>query len=875
MDIGTRYEPHTLENKWYKTWEENHAFEPKKDGNGKFSIVIPPPNITGKLHMGHALNIVLQDIVVRYNRMKGVKTLWVPGEDHAGIATQHVVEQYLLKEEGKRKEDFDRDEFIEIVWDWANKYRNHIRDQIRTLGASVDWSRERFTLDEGLNKSVRNAFVSLYNDGLIYRGKYIVNWCPSCGTVLADDEVEHHEDKGKLWYIKYPLEGEDGFVVVATTRPETMLGDTALAVNPSDDRYKDIIGKTAILPLVGRKLPIIADPFVDPKFGTGVVKVTPAHDPNDYQMWARHNLDMIQVIDEHAKINENGGKYKGLDRYEARKRIIQDLKNEEFLVKEENYIHAVGHCYRCNDIVEPLLLDQWFVKTKPLAQKAIEVVENDNIKFYPERWKKTYLNWMYEIRDWCISRQLWWGHRIPVWYCQDCGHINVSVEDIEHCGNCGSKNIKQDEDVLDTWFSSALWPFSTLGWPDETEDLATFYPTDLLVTGFDIIFFWVARMVMFGVKFMGDVPFHDVYIHQLVRDKYGRKMSKSLGNGIDPTEMVAQYGTDPVRFTLAILAAQGRDLKLDIRFFDSYRKFANKIWNAARFVLLNIDDYSKLELNEGDLKIEDKWILTRLNSTIEEVEKYIDDYLFDQAAKLLYEFFWNELCDWYIEASKNRLKLEGKEKLIVQNVLIKVFDGSLRLLHPFMPYITEELWQKLPIDKDSELLITAKWPISDKNLNFEKETQDFIKIMDLVREIRNVKAEMNIPQVQEVTLNYKVMKSLEDWFEVNKELISNLGFVRNIIQIEKKPESSATVYVDENMEIYMPLGDLIDIEAERQRISKKLEKIKKDIELYEKKLSNKNFVEKADPEVVSETNEKLEESKKQYEKLYHLMKEIN
>ncbi len=633
------------------------------------------------------------------------------------------------------------------------------------MAASVDWSRERFTLDEGLNQAVRKVFVSLYNDGLIYKGKYIVNWCPSCGTVLADDEVEHSEEKGKLWYIKYPLENTQNYVTVATTRPETMLGDTALAVNPSDERYKDLIGETAILPIVGRKLKIIADPYVDTNFGTGVVKVTPAHDPNDYQIGLRHDLERIQIIDENAKINENGGKYAGLDRYIARERIVEDLKKEGLLEKEEDYTHSVGHCYRCDTVIEPLLLDQWFVKMKPLAEKAIQVVENDEIKFYPERWKKVYLNWMYEIRDWCISRQLWWGHRIPVWYCQNCGHVNVSVEDVKKCEKCGSTDLKQDEDVLDTWFSSALWPFSTLGWPEETEDLKRFYPTDLLVTGFDIIFFWVARMIMMGEKFMGEKPFHDVYLHQLVRDKYGRKMSKSLGNGVDPLEVINEYGTDPVRFTLAVLAAQGRDIKLDVGSFDAYRRFANKIWNATRFVLLNMEDHEKIELKEEDLKIEDKWILSRLNSTILEISKDLEDYNYDQAARKLYDFFWNELCDWYIEASKNRLNSSGNDKLIVQNVILQVFDSSLRLLHPFMPYISEELWQKLPIEKDSELLISAKWPEYNENNIYPEAEKVFSKVMELVSGIRNVKAEMDIPQTQEVEVKYKIVAKNDDFIE--------------------------------------------------------------------------------------------------------------
>jgi len=715
----------------------------------------------------------------------------------------------------------------------------------------------------------------LYNDGLIYKGKYIVNWCPSCGTVLADDEVEHSEEKGKLWYIKYPLENTQNYVTVATTRPETMLGDTALAVNPSDERYKDLIGETAILPIVGRKLKIIADPYVDTNFGTGVVKVTPAHDPNDYQIGLRHDLERIQIIDENAKINENGGKYAGLDRYIARERIVEDLKKEGLLEKEEDYTHSVGHCYRCDTVIEPLLLDQWFVKMKPLAEKAIQVVENDEIKFYPERWKKVYLNWMYEIRDWCISRQLWWGHRIPVWYCQNCGHVNVSVEDVKKCEKCGSTDLKQDEDVLDTWFSSALWPFSTLGWPEETEDLKRFYPTDLLVTGFDIIFFWVARMIMMGEKFMGEKPFHDVYLHQLVRDKYGRKMSKSLGNGLDPLEVINEYGTDPVRFTLAVLAAQGRDIKLDVGSFDAYRRFANKIWNATRFVLLNMEDHEKIELKEEDLKIEDKWILSRLNSTILEISKDLEDYNYDQAARKLYDFFWNELCDWYIEASKNRLNSSGNDKLIVQNVILQVFDSSLRLLHPFMPYISEELWQKLPIEKDSELLISAKWPEYNENNIYPEAEKVFSKVMELVSGIRNVKAEMDIPQTQEVEVKYKIVAKNDDFIEKNIKLIEHLAFLKGITQTEVKPAKSATAYVDESVEVYIPLGEYIDVDTEKQRLTKKLEKLSKDIELYNKKLSNKNFVEKADPDVVEKTKEDLKESEKKYQKLQALLKELS
>jgi len=873
MDIGKRYTPHELEKKWYARWKDEGAFQPSKDKNESFSIVIPPPNITGKLHMGHALNLTIQDILTRYKRMKGLSTLWLPGEDHAGIATQHVVEKSLIQTEGKRRSQYSREEFLKKVWEWADTYKGHIREQIMALGCSVDWTRERFTFDEGLSRAVRKVFVQLYNESLIYKGKYIVNWCPSCGTVLADDEVEHVDETGKLYYVKYPIKNSDRFITVATTRPETMLGDVALAVNPSDQRFKELVGKMVVLPLTEREIPVIADPYVDKEFGTGVVKITPAHDPNDYQVGIRQGLQMIQIMDNTAKMTENCGRYAGMDRYAARKEILKDLEEMGLLEKTEPHKHSVGHCYRCDTTVEPFLMDQWFVRMKPLAEKAKEVVKNQKTVFHPERWEKIYYNWLDEIRDWCISRQLWWGHRIPVWYCQDCGHINVSEEDVVSCAKCGSKNLKQDEDVLDTWFSSALWPFSTMGWPDQTEDLQKFYPTSVLVTAFDIIFFWVARMIMMGEKVMGQEPFKDVYITPLVRDKNGRKMSKSLGNGIDPLEVIEQYGTDPIRFTLAILAAQGRDIKLDPASFETYSKFSNKIWNATRFILLNLDGYEKIELQPKDLRIEDKWILTRMNQTIEKVSSAIDSFDFNIAAKELYDFFWYELCDWYIEAVKERLKNESVDRTSVQNTLVKVLDSSLKLMHPFMPFLTEELWHALPGISEEQMIISALWPRYDEKFSFEDETSVFSKAMEVVRGIRNVKAEMNILQTKCVDIKY-VSDQKETVIDQMKEQIMRLGFVSKIERSQAKPSRAATAYVGEGMEVYIPLGELIDFDAEKERLEKAKEKALKDVEKYQKKLQNKDFLERAEEEVIEETRTKLEDSQSQYDKVLKILQEL-
>ncbi|MFN3691403.1 MAG: valine--tRNA ligase [Fervidobacterium sp.] len=845
MEIGTRYEPKSIETKWYKYWLERRYFTPKGAGP-KYSIVIPPPNITGRIHMGHALNITIQDILSRYKRMQGFDVMWLPGEDHAGIATQTAVEKFLATQ-GKNRRDFSREDFLKIVWDWANKYRNEIKNQIMSIGASVDWTRERFTLDEGLSKAVRKVFVELYKKGLIYKGKYIVNWCHRCGTVLSDEEVDYHEEDGALYYIKYPIKDENDYLIIATTRPETMLGDTAVAVHPSDERYKNYVGKTAILPLVGREIPIIADNYVDPSFGTGALKVTPAHDPNDYLIGQRHNLPFVDIFDEHIIINENGGKFKGLTAEEARKAVVQELESQNYLVKIEKLKHSVGKCYRCDTVVEPRLMDQWFVSMKPLAKRAIEAVENGEITFVPERWKKVYLNWMYEIRDWCISRQLWWGHRIPVWQCQDCGHYNVAEEAPAKCEKCGSVNLRQDDDVLDTWFSSALWPFSTLGWPENTPDLEKFYPTDVLVTGFDIIFFWVARMIMMGYEFMNEKPFTEVYIHQLVRDKYGRKMSKSLGNGIDPLEVIDEYGADPMRFTLAVLAAQGRDLKLDVRFFDTYKKFANKIWNATRFVLMNLEDFEKVNIEISKLKLADKWILSRLQKTIDIVTKTLDSYDFNIAATQIYNFFWDELCDWYIEAVKTRLKTEDRK--IVQNVLVYVLDSSLKLLHPFMPFLTEELWTKLPTNGES--ITISPWPKVMKEFIDEDSEKRFEMLMGVIRGIRNLRAEVNIPQSTKVSIFVNGSLNIEE-----EDYVRFLGNVDNIEVVETRPKLSATAFISTDIEVYVSLGELIDVNSEVSRLKKKVEKLKNDLEKFARKLEDENFIKNAPEDIVEETKEK-------------------
>lgn len=847
-ELSTRYSPSELEKKWYSRWKEGGYFEPRGTGE-PFTIMIPPPNITAPLHMGHALNLVIQDFIIRFKRMKGFRVLWVPGEDHAGIATQNAVEKDLAKKGTNRKE-MGREKFLETTWDWAKEYRQRIREQIEAMGCSVDWSRERFTMDDGLSEAVRKAFVDLYKEGLIYRGKYIVNWCPRCSTVLSDEEVEHEDEKGAFYHIKYPIKGGEEFVVIATTRPETMLADTAVAVYPSDERYSDLTGKTVILPLMEREIPIIQDRYVDPSFGTGALKVTPAHDPNDFQIGLRHGLEVIEVIDKDAKINENGGKYRGLDRYEARKQVVKDLEEQGFLIKVEPMVHAVGRCYRCDTVVEPSLSDQWYVKVGPLAERAIAAVENGEVVFFPETWKKVYLNWMREIRDWCISRQLWWGHRVPVWYCDDCNEVIVEENDPSVCPKCGSRKLRQDEDVLDTWFSSQLWPFTTLGWPETTPDLETFYPTSVLVTAFDIIFFWVARMIMAGYHFLGDRPFDHVYITRLIRDKNGRKMSKSLGNGIDPLDVIKEHGTDAMRFTLAILAAQNHDIKLDVKFFDTYKKFANKIWNAARFALLNMEGFEEIDLRKEKLAIEDRWILSRLARSVRTVEEAIDSYDFPSAAKTIYSFFWNEFCDWYIESIKPRLNGGGRDRTIAQNVLVRILDSSLRMLHPFMPYITEELWQRLPDSKG--VLIASEWPEFDESDFDVSSENEFSKIMEMVRGIRNVKAEMNIPPSSRTDVYY-LGERIDT--EILK-LVSNLSNSGELIARSEKASGSVSAWGDSGNTLYVVLGE-IDTIAEIERLKGKLEKERSDLARTKSKLENKSFVDNAPEEVVNENKERL------------------
>ncbi|MCP5456682.1 MAG: valine--tRNA ligase [Thermotogae bacterium] len=864
-ELSTRYNPSDLEEKWYSCWKEGGFFEPKGSGE-PFTIMIPPPNITAPLHMGHALNLVIQDIIIRFKRMKGYRVLWVPGEDHAGIATQNAVEKDLAKKGTNRKE-LGRERFLETTWNWAKEYRQRIREQIEAMGCSVDWSRERFTMDEGLSEAVRKAFVMLYKEGLIYRGKYIVNWCPRCSTVLSDEEVEHEDEKGAFYYIKYPIKDSDEYVIIATTRPETMLADTAVAVYPSDDRYEGLAGKTVILPLMNREIPIIQDRYVDPSFGTGALKVTPAHDPNDFQIGLRHGLEVIEVLDKDARINENGGKYKGLDRYEARKQIVKDLEEQGFLIKVEPMVHAVGRCYRCETVVEPSLSDQWYVKVGPLAEKAIEAVEEGSVTFFPETWKKVYLNWMNEIRDWCISRQLWWGHRVPVWYCDDCNEVIVEEQDPSVCPKCGSKNIRQDEDVLDTWFSSQLWPFTTLGWPEKTEDLESFYPTSVLVTAFDIIFFWVARMIMAGYHFMGEKPFNHVYITRLIRDKNGRKMSKSLGNGIDPLDVIREHGTDAMRFTLAILAAQNHDIKLDVRFFDIYKKFANKIWNAARFALLNMEGFEKVNLDEEELAIEDRWILSRLAKSVKAVEESIDGYDFPSASKMIYSFFWNEFCDWYIESIKPRLNREGRGRIVAQNVLVRTLDASLRMLHPFMPYITEELWQNLP--GSDGLLITARWPEFDESSFDNPSEMEYSRIMDMVRGVRNIKAEMNIPPSSKTDVYY-IGEVLNQ--EV-VELVSHLSNSNEIDRRAEKTSGSVSAWGDAENTLYVVLGE-IDTDAEIERLTGKLEKERGNLTRTLSKLENGDFIRNAPEEVIAENRERLATSKDNIRRIEKIIEDL-
>ena len=856
------YEPQQVEAQIYKMWEDGGFFRPGTDRSKKpFTIVMPPPNVTGQLHMGHAMDATLQDTLIRFKRMQGYNALWLPGVDHAGIATQIKVEEELRVKEGLTRYDLGREKFLERVWDWKHKYGNRIVEQQKKLGASCDWERARFTMDEGCSAAVREVFVSLYEKNLIYKGSRIINWCPHCVTALSDAEVEYVDKPGHLWHIRYPLADGSGEVVVATTRPETMLGDTGVCVNPNDERYKDIVGKTVILPLVNKEIPIVADDYAEMEFGPGCVKMTPAHDPNDFEVGLRHNLEVIRVLDDNGAVNELGGKYQGLDRYEARKQIVKDLEEGGYLVRIEDHAHNVGTCYRCHNDVEPIISAQWFVRMKPLAEEAIRVVKEGETKFVPDRFSKTYMNWMENVRDWCISRQLWWGHQIPAWTCAECGHITVSREDATECEHCHSKNITREEDVLDTWFSSALWPFETLGWPEKTEDLDYFYPTDVLVTGYDIIFFWVSRMIFSGCEHTKQTPFHTVLIHGLVRDDKGRKMSKSLGNGIDPLEMIEKYGCDALRMNMVMGNSPGNDMRFYVERCEAMRNFANKLWNASRYVLMNLKEDAVNALPAADaLTVADKWVLSKLNSLIAEVTDNMERYELGVAIQKVYDFLWDTYCDWYIELTKARLYSDDEtQKNTALQVLVYVLDQTLRLLHPFMPFITEEIWQSLP--HEGEALIAAQWPLYTDALAFPKEESLMESVMSAIRSIRNRRAEMNVPPSTKAALF--VLTSKPQVFTEGSDFIQRLAYADQVTVIDKEPENidKMVCCTTADAKLYIPMGQLVDVAKELERLDKELEKANKNLIVIEGKLSNENFTARAPEAVVNAEREKAEKAR--------------
>lgn len=858
--MSKTYDPKTVENKTYGYWQEKGYFKPEVHKEGKpFTVMMPPPNITGQLHMGHAFDGTLQDVLTRYKRMDGYSALWLPGTDHASIATEVKVVDKLREEEGKTKQEIGREAYMERAWDWALTYKGRITEQLKKLGASCDWSRERFTMDEGCVKAVNEAFIKLYDQGLIYKGSRIINWCPTCKTALSEAEVEYQEQQGHLWHIKYPLTDGSGYLTVATTRPETMLGDTGIAVHPEDERYQHLIGKTAILPLVNKEIPIVGDAYVDMSFGTGVVKMTPAHDPNDYEVGLRHDLEQIRVLNDDATMNELAGKYCGLDRYDCRKAVVKDLESLGLLVEIKEHVHNVGECYRCSTTVETMTSEQWFVKMEPLAKPALEAVRNRDTEFIPDRFSKIYYNWMENIRDWCISRQLWWGHRIPAYYCEDCQEIVVAKEMPEVCPKCSGRKFRQDEDVLDTWFSSGLWPFSTLGWPEETEDLKKFYPTSVLVTGYDIIFFWVARMIFMGLNEMGEVPFKDVYIHGLVRDAQGRKMSKSLGNGIDPLELIETYSADALRFTIITGNSAGNDIRWQDEKVESSRNFLNKIWNAARFVLMNLDEdimeHSKEAL--AHLENTDKWILSRMNTIVQEVNHNMSKYELGIAASKIYDFAWNEYCDWYIELVKPRLyDEESKTKISAQYTLRVVLDTILRLLHPFVPFITEEINGYLP-GKTTDIMI-AKWPHYDEALCYPKEEKDVEILMQAIRSIRNIRAEMDVPNAKKTQLfMISDNKAAIELMEKSLAYFQKLASVSTLKEIEKKDiEENLVAAVVEDLELFLNLDELVDKEKEIARLEGERKKLQKEIDRVTQKLANKGFTDKAPEKVVEVEREK-------------------
>ena len=855
LELEKQYDPKSIEDKIYKEWEEKGYFKASVDPEKKpYTIVIPPPNVTGQLHMGHAFDDTLQDILIRTKRMQGYAALWIPGTDHAGIATQIKVEEELRVKEGLTRYDLGREDFLKRVWEWKEMYGDRIINQLKKMGASCDWSRERFTMDEGCSQAVKEVFVRLYDKGLIYKGKRIINWCPNCTTALSDAEVEHSEKEGNLWHVKYKIKDSDEYITIATTRPETILGDAGIAVNPEDDRYTHLVGKMAIVPLVDREIPIFADEYVEMDFGTGCVKATPYHDPNDFEMGVRHDLEKILVLDESGKINENGGKYFGQDRYEARKNIVSDIDALGQLVKIEQHNHNVGACYRCSTVIEPMASDQWFVKMEPLAKPALDVVKNGDIKFVPERFSKTYTNWMENVHDWCISRQLWWGHRIPAYYCSDCGNMEVSKEDVLTCPKCNSSNVNQDDDVLDTWFSSALWPFSTLGWPEKTEELKYFYPTSTLVTGYDIIFFWVARMIFMGLENMDQVPFDTVFLHGIIRDDQGRKMSKSLGNGIDPLEIIEKYGADALRFTLATGNSPGNDMRFYNERVEANRNFTNKIWNASRFVQMNLN-IDKIEL-PADLKVEDKWILSKLNTLVHEVTTNIDKYELGVAASKIYDFIWDDFCDWYIEVVKPRL--QNKENEVdnknVQNILCYVLSNAMKLLHPFMPFITETIYKALPTTDES--IMISKWCEYKKEHEFATDKANMEEIMNVIRAIRNRRAEMNVAPSKKAKLF--IVTDKKDLF--SSEFVAKLSSASEIELCDISPEgASSMVNIVTNIgDIYIPMSELIDFAKEKERLENELKKAKEEFMRVDKKLSNQGFVAKAPADVIKGEEEKRE-----------------
>ncbi|KAF0091547.1 MAG: valyl-tRNA synthetase [Fusobacteria bacterium] len=873
--METKYNPGSVEKKWYKYWEDNKYFHQEVDKSKKpFSIVMPPPNVTGQLHLGHAMDNTLQDILIRYKRMAGYNTVWIPGTDHAGIATQAKVEEELKKQEGLSKYDLGREKFLERVWDWKEKYHERIASQLRLLGSSCDWDRERFTMDEGCSIAVKEVFKQLYDKGLIYRGEYMVNWCPKCHTTISDIEVEHSDRKGNLWYFRYLVEGSNDYITIATTRPETMLGDSAVAVSKDDERYTKYVGKNLILPIIGRKIPIIEDEYVEKEFGTGAVKITPSHDPNDFEISQRHDLEHYIVIDKQGKMTGDVGKYIGMDRYECRDAIVKELEELGALVKVEVYENSVGCCYRCDTVIEPLVSKQWFVRMKPLAEAAVKKVLDGEAKFIPERFTKVYLSWMENIRDWCISRQLWWGHRIPVYYCKDCGEMICDLEKVDKCPKCQSINIEQDPDVLDTWFSSALWPFSTLGWPEKTLELEHFYPTSVLVTGRDIIFFWVARMLFMGIEFMDKVPFDDIFIHGLILDEHGRKMSKSLGNGIDPLVLIDEYGADTLRYMLVTGNTPGNDIRFHTDRLEAIRNFCNKIWNASRFVMMNLEDYDgKREISSFTLA--DKWIIGEYNKTIKNVTNNLDKYELGLAADEIYEFIRNSFCDWYIEAIKDTLyKGTLEEKQNVQKILVEILSGTLSLLHPFMPFITEEIWQNLP--HKGNTIMYAKWPVIIEDDFYKKDISSMEHVMDSIRQIRNIRAEMNVPIGKKIPIIIYPKPGFEQIANDAIKYFISLAKGSEVI-VEKadvKRIEKSAMAVNEAFEIFIPLEGLVDIKEEKGRLNKDLVELQSEIDRINNKLGNIGFMAKAPIAVVDKEKEKLAMYEEKYQTVKTRLEEI-